>query len=114
MDPEPAAQVVASGPPEILGYLLLGLLIWYAALVYLGTYVADQKGRPQFEGFMLALLFGPLGVAVVAWLPTLGPPAPKKPPKPQGRDRPARQPVARPAPVPKPTGPRPLLGELEE
>jgi hypothetical protein len=114
MDPEPAAAAVASGPPEILGILLFGVLLWYAALVYLGMWTADQKGRSQAEGFFITLLFGPLGLLLVALLPTLGPPAPKKPPKPQGRDRPARQPVARPAPVPRPTGPRPLLGELEE
>jgi hypothetical protein len=114
MDPAPAAQAAASGPPEIMGFLLFGFLIWYATVVWLGLYVAGEKGRSGWEGVGLALVFGPLGVLVVALLPTLGPPPAPRPPTPQGRDRPARQPVARPAPAPKPSGPRPLLGELDE
>jgi hypothetical protein len=37
----------------------------------LGAYVADQKGRGKTEGFWLGLLFGPLGVLVVALLPAI-------------------------------------------
>jgi hypothetical protein len=36
----------------------------------LGIYVATVKGRPPGEGILLGMLLGPLGVLIVALLPT--------------------------------------------
>jgi hypothetical protein len=49
----------------------------------LGSYVAGAKGRSGSEGFFLGLLLGPIGLIIVALLPTVTPP---------------KQPVARPVP----------------
>lgn len=56
------------------------MLIVITALIYVfcfglfGAYVADAKNRSPFEGVFFALLFGPLGLILVASLPTLEPP----------------------------------------
>ena len=50
--------------------LLIILLIVWAAFGALGYYIATQKGRPQAEGLLLGFLFGPLGVLLVALLPS--------------------------------------------
>lgn len=47
----------------VILYLLLPLM-WL-----LGVYVAGEKGRSGWEGFILALLFGPFGVLIEALLP---------------------------------------------
>jgi len=44
-----------------VGYLLLCAVC--------GIYVATEKNRSQNEGFLFGLLFGPLGLIVVACLP---------------------------------------------
>jgi RsiW-degrading membrane proteinase PrsW (M82 family) len=48
----------------------IALVVVWIALWGLGFYVADQKGRSPKEGLALAFLFGPLGVIVLALLPT--------------------------------------------
>jgi hypothetical protein len=50
--------------------LLIILLMVWAAFGGLGYYVAAQKGRPEAEGLLLGFLFGPLGVLLVALLPS--------------------------------------------
>jgi hypothetical protein len=51
--------------------------VFLAAAVYLavcgaaGAYVSGQLGREGIEGFVLALLFGPLGVLIAACLPAI-------------------------------------------
>lgn len=47
------------------------LLIAWAVLILLGAYVANEKRRLMREGMILAALFGPFGVLIVALLPTL-------------------------------------------
>lgn len=59
------------------------LIVGWFLLAILAMYVAVQRRRPVFEGFVLGLVFGPLGVLVAALLPM--PPAPARPhPAPQG------------------------------
>jgi hypothetical protein len=36
----------------------------------LGVYIAGQKGRSTIEGFVFGLLLGPIGLIIVACLPT--------------------------------------------
>lgn len=50
-------------------WYLLGLAIYLVVCGVAGCYVAGEKGRGQAEGFLLAALFGPLGLVVVACLP---------------------------------------------
>ena len=50
--------------------MLPALLIVAVIFACFGGYVANQKGRDVGEGIMLGLLFGPLGVVVVALLPS--------------------------------------------
>jgi hypothetical protein len=50
-------------------FIVLGVLAVVFAI--LGRWVATQKGRQEGEGFALGCLFGPLGVLIVALLPTL-------------------------------------------
>jgi hypothetical protein len=48
------------------------LLVWLGVAVLfacLGIYVAEQCGRKSSEGFLLGLMFGPLGVVIVGLLP---------------------------------------------
>ena len=52
--------------------LLFAIAIGYLACFgFLGYYIAGQKNRQTIEGFVLGLLFGPLGALIVALLPTL-------------------------------------------
>jgi hypothetical protein len=48
-----------------------------------GSWIAGQRGRSGFEGFILGFLFGPLGVLVEALLP----PGQSRTPSVQTRDR---------------------------
>jgi hypothetical protein len=45
--------------------------VGWLLLIGLGVYVAGEKGRATGEAVALAALFGPLGVLVVALLPTI-------------------------------------------
>lgn len=47
-----------------------GILVGWGLMALLGGYVASQKGRSDWEGIGLGLLFGPLGVLVEALLPS--------------------------------------------
>lgn len=51
--------------------LSIGLGLWWVACAGLGSYVSAEKGRGPAEGFVLGLLFGPLGVVVALLLPTV-------------------------------------------
>ncbi len=52
-------------------FIIIVVAILYLFLTaLLGFYVAYQKGRSQMEGFIFGLLFGPLGLLIVACLPT--------------------------------------------
>jgi uncharacterized membrane protein YsdA (DUF1294 family) len=48
---------------------LIGWLVIAVLFACLGVYVASQCGRSSGEGFLLGLLFGPVGVIVAALLP---------------------------------------------
>ena len=58
-----------------------------------GAYVAAQKKREQGEGLVFGLILGPIGVLIVACLPSVEPgrririetPAPVEPTQPQSR-----------------------------
>jgi hypothetical protein len=58
----------------------------WVAMIMLGVYVAIEKNRPWGEGLILGALFGPLGVIVIALLPTLAIEA-EKPAKPLSADQ---------------------------
>ncbi len=49
--------------------VILGL-VWLS-LTCLGVYVSIAKGRPGFEGVILALILGPLGILVAVLMPTV-------------------------------------------
>lgn len=51
------------------GYLTLYAMIYLVVYGVAGMYVAAQAGRPETEGFLLAVLFGPFGLVVAAVLP---------------------------------------------
>ena len=48
---------------------VLGFLAYVVAMIMAGGYVAVEKHRHVGEGIAFALLFGPLGLLVVACLP---------------------------------------------
>jgi hypothetical protein len=52
-------------PVAFLFCVALGLLTMAA----IGCWIAVQKGRPAFEGWLLAFLLGPLGLLIEALLP---------------------------------------------
>jgi hypothetical protein len=49
-------------------WIAIGLAAWIWCAC-LATYVAAQRGRSPREGFMLGLLFGPMGVVAIGSLP---------------------------------------------
>lgn len=59
--------------------LFVVVAIGWLTMAALGAWVADQKFRSMAEGFVLGLLFGPLGVIVEALLPRPQPPGPPRP-----------------------------------
>ena len=58
-----------------LGGFLVGALIYLMICGGLGVYVATQKGRGEAEGLWFGILFGPIGLLIVACLPTIVPAA---------------------------------------
>jgi hypothetical protein len=48
---------------------VIGAWIYLIVFVVAGTHVAAQKGRPEGEGILFGILFGPLGLILVACLP---------------------------------------------
>ena len=61
---------------EILIPIVVVVALAFAAL---GTWIASQKNRDGGEGFILGLLFGPIGVIIEAVLPTVAQPPPPAP-----------------------------------
>jgi hypothetical protein len=59
---------------------VLGVIAVMLIFGAFGRYVAAEKNRDPGEGFLLGLLFGPLGVLVEACLPNIPPPATPAPP----------------------------------
>jgi len=57
---------------ELPTYVQALFVMYWIVNVWIGAYVAFQKGRHQFEGMALAFLMGPLGIIVVACLPDEG------------------------------------------
>jgi len=57
--------------------ILISIVVVALAFAALGAWIASQKNRDGGEGFILGLLFGPIGVIVEAVLPTLSQPAPQ-------------------------------------
>src|SRR5208282_5657549 len=49
---------------------VVGAIIYLVFSAMMGCYVAFEKGRSQAEGFFFGLFFGPVGLLVVACLPT--------------------------------------------
>lgn len=55
---------------ELLIYIVAGAA--YLILTgFFGQYISTEKGRRGFEGFMLGVAFGPLGLLIAVWMPTL-------------------------------------------
>src|SRR4051812_6274143 len=54
---------------------LVVLLVLATLFGGLGLWVAVQKNREPFEGFMLGFLFGPVGAIIEALMPTIARPA---------------------------------------
>jgi hypothetical protein len=50
--------------------LLVFVAVIAVAFSLLGAWVASQKRRDPFEGFILGFVFGPLGVLIEAMLPS--------------------------------------------
>jgi hypothetical protein len=48
-------------------FLALGFILW-AASIFAGDYVARSKNRSGQEGAIFGMLFGPVGVLIVACL----------------------------------------------
>jgi len=55
---------------EIIGYTLLAWLVYCAICCGLAAYIAAEKNRPDWEPWVFGFLFGPLGILIVACLPT--------------------------------------------
>lgn len=53
--------------------ILLCALVYIVVLGLSVAYVARQKGRLEAEGYLFAILFGPLNLILVACLPKLEP-----------------------------------------
>lgn len=51
---------------------IVGIILGVSAIA--GCYVAIEKGRGIFEGFLMGALLGPFGVLTVASLPTIDKP----------------------------------------
>jgi len=45
------------------------VIAWFVGFTLLGWFVSYQKGRSQFEGWLLAVLLGPIGLLIEALLP---------------------------------------------
>ena len=58
---------------EFIGGVLIfgGMFNFFFCGLLFGQYVADQKGRSALEGFLFGFLLGPLGLIIVACLPTM-------------------------------------------
>jgi hypothetical protein len=50
--------------------LPLFIVLVYVAIIWLGAYIAHQKGRSRTEGALLALFLSLFGVLIEALLPT--------------------------------------------
>jgi hypothetical protein len=64
-------EEVMEDPQVMITSVVFGLLIYLAAFTTMGLYVANAKGRGDAEGAIFAVLFGPLGLLLVACLPTV-------------------------------------------
>jgi hypothetical protein len=49
----------------------MGVVFYFVGMIVGGYYVAEQKGRAPFEGMAFSVLLGPIGMIIVACLPTL-------------------------------------------
>jgi len=93
----------------------IGIAVYLFISSILGCYVAYEKGRSQTEGFIFGLLFGPLGLLIVACLPTGD-----RPGRGDGgrvampEAKPQRTVEEEPKPVWLPNKKRRLLGEVQE
>lgn len=58
---------------QLVAYSILATMLYGCFFSGLGYYVATQKHREIYEGVAFALLLGPLGLVIVACLPTLAP-----------------------------------------
>jgi hypothetical protein len=69
----------------VLTILVATFLYNFFVCGFWGQYVAGVRNRSEMEGFFLGLTLGPIGVVVVACLPTIAVPnaAPTNPPAPE-------------------------------
>jgi hypothetical protein len=51
--------------------LILACVGYLAGMLVAGAYTANEKGRSLGEGAVFGVLFGPLGLLIVACLPTV-------------------------------------------
>ncbi|MDE2507565.1 MAG: hypothetical protein KGM43_10160 [Planctomycetota bacterium] len=73
-------QAAAEAAAIATTYGVLACLVIWGAIVALGVYLADARGRSRMEGFWITLLFGPLGIVVIGFLPIgFGPSPPAAP-----------------------------------
>lgn len=54
-----------------LPLVVFGLIGFGLAMAGFGSYVATAKGRSFYEGAAFGLVLGPLGILIVALLPTI-------------------------------------------
>jgi hypothetical protein len=65
---------------ETMGLIGLGWLVYSFICVCLAAYVGAEKNRPDWEPYVFGFLLGPIGVLIMAVLPTM-PPKPRSGPK---------------------------------
>jgi len=53
-----------------ISFYFIALVVYVGAFYFGGSYVAEQKGRTEREGIIFGILLGPIGLLIVASLPT--------------------------------------------
>jgi hypothetical protein len=86
-------------------FTFLGVIVYLVIFGSFGAWVAGQKYRESVEGFLLGVLFGPLGVIVEGLLPEF-----PKPTLATTRPAPAQASKPLPPPAAKPK-PKPMMAE---
>jgi hypothetical protein len=95
-----------------MGLIVLGSLVYSFICVCLAAYVSAGKNRPDWEPYVFGFLLGPIGVLIMAVLPTMPAKEPQQPQ--QGLTSPSKSPptVGR-AQHPQGRTSKPLGGEVE-
>jgi len=55
--------------PVVMFFMALGAVVYLVICAICAWLIAEEKGRPAWEGFFYGAMFGPLGVLIEACLP---------------------------------------------